>query len=149
MAQSKGWGERALCKPFRLQVPTDIEALNDVLHWFEAEITPFLPRRCGWESKLALAEGFTNTVCYAHRDLPSITPIDIEIEICDRQIYMKIWDFGDPFDMMAKLKSIQTSQQDPLAKENERGLFLMNALTTELQYLRIADRNCLIMRKEF
>lgn len=138
-----------MCKPFHQQVPTDIKALNDVLHWFEGEIQPLLPERCSWEAKLALAEGFTNTVYYAHQALPPETPIELEINVCERQILIKLWDFGNPFDLKAKLQSIQNSQQDPLEKESERGLFLMNALTDEMSYLRVIDRNCLILQKRF
>ncbi len=138
-----------LCQSFYLQVPTQIEALNEVLDWFETQISPLLPERCGWESKLALSEGFTNTVRYAHQAFPSTTPIDLDIQVCEHLIEIKIWDFGEPFDLAAKLALIYTNQQDPLNKENERGLFLMNAIMDELQYQRIENRNCLVMQKRF
>lgn len=136
-------------KSFRLQVPTHIEALNEVLHWFETQISPLVPRRCGWEAKLALAEGFTNTVNYAHQALPSSTPIFLEVFLYDRQIEIKIWDRGHPFDLTAKLEFLKNHQQDPLEKEHERGLFLMDTIMDELDYVRVENQNCLVMRKAF
>ncbi|MGK7933773.1 MAG: ATP-binding protein [Microcystaceae cyanobacterium] len=136
-------------QPFHLQVPTQIEALNEVLNWFETHISPIVPQRCGWEVKLALSEGFTNIVHYAHQHLPSTTPISLEIRVLQQQLEIKIWDFGDPFDFTAKLNVLKNLQQDPLEKEHERGLFLMNTIMDELQYVRVEDRNCLVMRKEF
>jgi serine/threonine-protein kinase RsbW len=136
-------------QPFRLQVPTQIEALNEVLNWFETQISPLLPQRFGWEAKLALSEGFTNTVNYAHQHLPPTTPITLEIQLLHQQLEIKIWDFGDPFDFTAKLNALKNPQQDPLEKEHERGLFLMNTIMDELQYVRVEDRNCLVMRKGF
>ncbi|MGK7946540.1 MAG: ATP-binding protein [Microcystaceae cyanobacterium] len=132
---------------FRLQVPTQIESLNEVLHWFETQISPLLPQRCSWEVKLALSEGFTNTVHYAHQNLPQTTPITLEFQLFSRQLTMKIWDFGEPFDIIAKLKELKNPQQNPLEKENERGLFLMHTIMDELQYVRVEDRNCLVMGK--
>ncbi len=138
-----------MCQSFCLQVPSQIEALNEVLQWFERQIMPILPIRCGWEAKLALSEGFTNTVHYAHQSLPPTTPIDLEIQVCEQRLDIKIWDFGQPFDLTAKLESLQNSQQDPLEKENERGLFLMNTIMDNLQYQRVDNRNCLVMQKRF
>lgn len=136
-------------KQFRLQVKTNLEALVDVLQWFERVTKPLLPEKCRWQCKLALSEGFTNTVRYAHRNLPPTTPIEIEVNVFTQHLEIRIWDWGEPFDINAKLHALRHSQQDPLEKESDRGLFFMKELTDELQYLRLSDdRNCLIMKKK-
>ncbi len=135
---------------FRLQVKTELEALEEVLCWSEEIAKKHLPQRTLWECKLALAEGFTNTVRYAHRDLPPVVPIIIEIYFFPNCMEIKIWDVGLPFDLHKKLAEIENSTVNPLEKERERGLFLMNKLMDDLQYIRIAERrNCLIMGKNF
>jgi serine/threonine-protein kinase RsbW len=136
-------------KQFQLQVKTNLEALVDVLQWFERVTKPLLPEKCRWQCKLALSEGFTNTVRYAHQNLPPTTPIDIEVNVLNAYLEIRIWDWGEPFDINAKLNALRQSQQDPLEKESDRGLFFMKELTDELFYLRMSDdRNCLILKKK-
>lgn len=136
-------------KQFQLQVKTNLEALVDVLQWFERVTKPLLPEKCRWQCKLALSEGFTNTVRYAHQNLPPTTPIDIEVNLLSGYLEIRIWDWGEPFDLNAKLNALRQSQDDPLEKESDRGLFFMKELTDELLYLRMSDsRNCLILKKK-
>lgn len=134
---------------FRLRVNTELEALIPVLHWFEQETEHLTPKAIVWQCKLALAEGFTNTVRYAHENLPQQTPIDLELMLFPDAIEIRLWNFGEPFDLNQTLTELQNSSVDPLEKEGDRGLIFMNALMDELHYIRQADqRNCLIMRKK-
>ncbi len=131
-----------------LQVTTDLNAVTEVLQWFERFISPQLPDRF-WEGcKLALVEGFTNVVRHAHHHLPKTTPIELELKVFAQGMEIRIWDRGKPFDLPAKLKSLLEEGNDPLEKENNRGLILMSKVTDELSYKRLSDhRNCLFMRK--
>jgi serine/threonine-protein kinase RsbW len=98
---------------------------------------------------VALAEGFTNTVRYAHGSLPGTTPIELELTLLEECLEIRIWDRGKPFDLLAKLATLQQSPVDPLEKESDRGLLFMRALTDRLQYIRLPDRrNCLILSKD-
>lgn len=137
-------------KQFNLQVATDLEALVPVLKWFENS-TKFLANdTIIWQSKVALAEGFTNTVIYAHKDLPPTTPINLELTIFPDYLEMKIWDQGQGFDLQKKLAEIKQSDANPLDKESDRGLLFMSGFTDELEYIHLAQQNnCLIMRKNF
>lgn len=136
-------------KRFRLQVATELDNLIPVLQWFETNTQPFLPETAIWQCKVALAEGFTNTVRYAHQNLPSTTPIDLELIFFPQSLEMRIWDRGQPFDLSKKLEEIKQSPIDPLDRESDRGLLFMQALTDSLQYIRLEDnRNCLIMYKK-
>ena len=133
---------------FQLVVNTELEALVPVLQWFEEMAQSRLPDSIIWQIKVALAEGFTNTVRYAHDDLPSTTPVQIELVFLTDNLTISIWNFGQPFDLEKKLEEIKQSPIPPLEKESERGLLFMKALTDNLQYLRLEDgRNCLILSK--
>ena len=133
---------------FQLVVNTELEALVPVLQWFEEMAQFRLPDSIIWQIKVALAEGFTNTVRYAHDDLPSTTPIQIELVFLTDNLTISIWNFGQPFDLEKKLEEIEQSPIPPLEKESERGLLFMKALTDNLQYLRLEDgRNCLVLSK--
>nr|WP_228036090.1 ATP-binding protein [Microcystis sp. LEGE 00066] len=125
-------------------------ALIPVLQWFESHGRPFLPESLLWQCKVALAEGFTNTVRYAHKNLPPTTPIDLELTFSSHSLEIKIWDHGQPFDLQAKLNSPQQDPVAPLEMESDRGLLLMRSLTDTLQYIRTGEgRNCLILQKSF
>ncbi|UNU26003.1 ATP-binding protein [Microcoleus vaginatus] len=87
-----------------LQVNTDIKAVAQVLSWVE-QLDPLpLPLVVLHQCKLAVIEGFTNAVRHAHKNLPLETPIELEIRIFNEHLEVKIWDWGEPFDIQAKLK---------------------------------------------
>ena len=135
-------------KQSHLQVTTDLNAVTEVLQWFERFISPQLPDRFWGGCKLALVEGFTNVVRHAHRHLPKTTPIELELKVFRESMEIRIWDRGEPFDLLAKLQALSEEEMDPLEKENNRGLIFMYKLTDELSYERLSDnRNCLFMRK--
>ncbi len=135
---------------FHLRVKTELEALKDVLQWFETVIFPSLPQKTGWQCEVALVEGFTNAVRHAHYDLPTTTPIDLEVKLFNNFLEMRIWDRGKPFDLKAKLKASPDLSSSPLEKEGGRGLQFMKRLTDEMQYLNLPNRrNCLLMRKKY
>ncbi|MEA5537186.1 ATP-binding protein [Crocosphaera sp. XPORK-15E] len=148
MFERENHKNQSLIEQFRLSVRTEIEALEEVLLWFEAIAKPYLLKKSLWECKLALAEGFTNTVYYAHQDLQPLVPIILEIHFYLDWIEMQIWNVGPPFDLQGKLTELRKKKGNPLDKESDRGLFFMQELTDELDYIRVENkRNCLIMRK--
>lgn len=135
---------------FHLRVKTELEALKEVLQWFETVIFPSLPQKTGWQCEVALVEAFTNAVRHAHYNLPSTTPIDLEVKIFPNFLEMRIWDSGKPFDLKAKLQANSDPSISPLEKEGGRGLQFMEKLTDDLQYLNLPNRrNCLLMRKKY
>lgn len=151
--RNKQINREKLLKQFRLKVNTELTSLTEVLQWFE-KILKFLltekilSEKCSWQCELVLVEAFTNTVRYAHKNLPKTTPIDLEVNLFPNHLEICIWDWGQPFNLKEKLKSIPQIDQNPLEKESDRGLFFMKELMNEIEYIRIDDqRNCLIMRK--
>ncbi|NJL81801.1 MAG: ATP-binding protein [Chloroflexaceae bacterium] len=133
-----------------LQVHTKLEDLTEVLQWFERAIKQCVPEAVFWQCQVALAEGFTNTVRHAHRNLPATTPIELKVDLFARSLEICIWNFGQPFDLEAALRALPREKEQLLYKEDGRGLFFMEQLTDELRYVRTDNgRNCLIMRKQF
>jgi serine/threonine-protein kinase RsbW len=133
-----------------LQVETDLNAVPEVLQWFEQFTSPLLPQQLGSQCQLALVEGFTNAVRHAHHDLPPSTPINLELKLFARCLEMLIWDFGQPFDFQAKVQEAlcQKEHRDPLEQEGGRGLIFIHQLMDEVSYVRLPDqRNCLMLRK--
>ena len=136
-------------KQYHLQVKTELEALKEVLQWFEALVFPLVPQKIGWQCEVALVEAFTNAVRHAHQDLPETTPIDLEVELLPNSLEMRIWDRGQPFDIQAKLRKGE-KEVNSMEKEGGRGLQFIKKLTDELQYLNLPNRrNCLVMRKHY
>lgn len=136
-------------KQYHLQVKTELEALKEVLQWFEALVFPLVPQKIGWQCEVALVEAFTNAVRHAHQDLPETTPIDLEVELLPNSLEMRIWDRGQPFDIQAKLRKGE-KEASSMEKEGGRGLQFIKKLTDELQYLNLPNhRNCLVMRKHY
>jgi serine/threonine-protein kinase RsbW len=137
-----------LIQQYQLRVNTELPELDTVLRWFEQFAQPLLPEKCFWQIQLALSEAFTNTVLYAHSGLSVKTPIELEVKFFTRHLEIRIWDFGDPFDLQAKIQYLSEQQRDPLEQESDRGLFFMKELTDALDYSRDSDdRNCLLMKK--
>ena len=133
----------------RLQVETDLDAVPEVLEWFEQFTSPLLPSEISNQCQLALIEGFTNAVRHAHHGLPKITPIELELQLYTKYLEMRIWDRGQPFDWQAKLDALCREDIAPLEKLGGRGLMFMKELTDEVSYVRLSDeRNCLLMRKQ-
>ncbi|MGB3535536.1 MAG: ATP-binding protein [Microcoleaceae cyanobacterium] len=133
-----------------LQVPTDLNALEEILTWFETLTLTQLPKESLEKCKIVLTEAFTNTVRHAHRQLAPTTPIDMEVMISSDAIEMRVWDSGEPFDLEATLNYVDgLHRQDPLKYEGKRGLLFMSKLTDELYYQRTSDeRNCLVMKTQ-
>lgn len=88
-----------------LQLKSDIKGVTQVLWWIEQlENLQTIPEAVLQQCKLAAIEGFTNAVRHAHKTLPSETPIELAIAVFADRLEIKIWDWGQLFDLKAKLK---------------------------------------------
>ncbi|MGL5062381.1 MAG: ATP-binding protein [Microcoleus sp.] len=131
----------------RLQV-NSTTPLDRVLSWFENLYPSQIPKSVWIRCQLALAEGFTNAVRYAHKDKAPDLPINIEVEVLSESLEIKIWDWGEPFDLERKLAEI--SQQVDLEAAGGRGLKLMRDLSDSISYSRTAgNQNCLSLVKNY
>ncbi|NJK99381.1 MAG: anti-sigma regulatory factor [Spirulinaceae cyanobacterium RM2_2_10] len=145
-------------RQFHLHLNTDLELLGYLLQQFEAFVWPHLCRQpttyspargqeLYWQCQIALAEGFTNAVRHAHRTLPTLTPIDIEIQLWSDYLEMRIGDRGAPFDLRSRLYAA-LQEGENADREGGRGLRWMSQLMDTIDYVRTADgRNILILGK--
>jgi serine/threonine-protein kinase RsbW len=96
-----------------LQVNTELNALTIVLEWFEQLKDLSIPNEVWWNFQLALAEGFTNAVRHAHKNLPVETPVQLEILVFNGRLELKVWDCGPYFNFDAKLKETLAADRKP------------------------------------
>jgi serine/threonine-protein kinase RsbW len=131
-----------------LQINTDLNALTQVLAWFDQFNSPPVSYQTWLECQLALAEGFTNAVRHAHQGQPSDVLIEIETLVFPAWMEIRIWDRGGEFNLTQKLNSLP-SHIDCEA-EGGRGLRLMQRIADSLSYTRTMDqRNCLLIVKRY
>lgn len=139
-----------------LQVKTDIYDLTTVQKWFQQFIgssATSTPKQVLQQVNLLLAEGFANVIHHAHEHLSVDTPVEIEVIFSPNSVELKIWDFGQPFDMRKKLEEIQGQKIDISDIDNlptgGRGLQITQAIADYFSYERINNRNCLVIHKYF
>jgi serine/threonine-protein kinase RsbW len=111
------------------------------------------------QCNLVLVEVFTNVVSYAHEGLSEETPIDIELSIDDteKSLELKIWDYGQPFDLQSEIERLAKEAQKNKDFENiddiptgGRGLIIAKTIADDIRYENNVDgRNCFAMTKSF
>ena len=144
----RGTKQLKVLRSIKIEVPSDLKALNRVLIQFNQIYQDFIPVRDWLQCRLALAEGFTNAVRHAHKDLPTSIPIEIEVLLKETAMEIKIWDYGAAFDLKAFIAEKSRQQDDWLA--SGRGLPILNKISDCLEYHRTKqDRNCLVIVKKF
>lgn len=132
-----------------LRVFTDLKALDQVLDWFDQlDLLP-MPKQDWILCKLALAEGFTNAVNHAHQKLTSEVPIEIELTLQPTELTIRIWDWGEPFDLDAYIANLDyISQKQELG--SGRGVAILCKIADHLSYTRTEDhRNCLLIVRNY
>lgn len=128
-------------------VASDLLCLGEVLAKYEQVKPESVNQRLWLECQLALAEGFTNAVRHAHKNMPPDTTVEIEITIDSFWLEIKIWDHGNPSNLNFFQKS--PSSQDNSLKTGGRGIEILEKVADELKYERYPDdhRNCLVIKR--
>lgn len=135
-------------RSIKIEVPSDLKALDNVLLQFNQIYQNSIPRRDWLQCRLALAEGFTNAVRHAHKNLPPEIPVRIEVRLKETAMEIKIWDYGSAFDLHQFM--IQTAQKNANWLASGRGLPILNKISNHLDYYRTEQQqNCLVIIKEF
>jgi serine/threonine-protein kinase RsbW len=130
------------------KVKGNLQALDQLLHYFDRLYQPWIPKKDWLQCQLAMAEGFTNAVRHAHKNLPPEIPIEVEIILTQQTVEMRIWDSGPYFDLDGFLKRV-TARNDRLSG-NGQGLIILQKIAAHLSYTRTNDdRNCLLIVKRF
>jgi serine/threonine-protein kinase RsbW len=74
--------------------------------------------------------------------------VEIEVAVFAESLEMRIWDWGEPFDLEQKIKDM--SEQDDIDSPGGRGLKLIKDIGDSISYERTADgRNCLSIVKNY
>ena len=130
-----------MLKQDQLIVQSKLEELTQVQQWLDrfcsASQLPWLEAVFD-QVNLALAEGFTNAVRHAHANLPTDTPIEIDLFLWKEKLEVQIWDMGEPFDP-DKL----TEPEPGTLKVGGYGWFLMRRLADVNYERNDLGRNCL------
>ncbi|MGB5636699.1 MAG: ATP-binding protein [Waterburya sp.] len=132
----------------KIEVPSDLKALDQVLLQFNEIYQNSIPLQDWLQCRLALAEGFTNAVRHAHKNLPPDIPIRIEVLLKETGMEIKIWDYGSAFDLHGFIS--ETSQKHDNWLASGRGIPILNKISNRLDYYRTEQQqNCLLIIKEF
>ena len=135
-------------RSIKIEVPSDLEALNLVLVQFDVIYQDFISLRDWLQCRLALAEGFTNAVRHAHHNLPPTVPIRINVLLKETAMEIEIWDYGAAFDLKSFIA--ETSQKHDGWLASGRGIPLLNKISDRLDYYRTEQQqNCLSIVKKF
>lgn len=129
-----------------IQFSSELNALPQVLAWFEQFNQPPIPYSVWLEYQLALVEGFTNAVRHAHASKTPETPIDLEIAIDHEIIELRVWDCGSGFNLDQSLANPQVPEQ---TAERGRGLKIIEKIADTVSYTRVGQRNCLLILKHY
>jgi serine/threonine-protein kinase RsbW len=128
-----------------IHVSTDLQELSRILEWFQSLTQASVTEEDWMQCQIAIAEGFTNAVRYAHQALPSETPIEIDLNFYPDHIEMRIWDYGPSFSLKERLEGTISV---PDESESGRGLMLLKEIANEVKYERVDEhRNCLLLLK--
>lgn len=128
--------------------PTDLKALDQVLTWFDQFNQGSIPKKVWIQCQLALAEGFTNAVRHAHKNLTPNVPIDIEVTLFAQALELRVWDQGPPFDLEKRVLEFEQTVDDQAG--GGRGIAILQKIADKLSYTRTDDnRNCLLIVKTY
>lgn len=135
---------------YHLRVKSSIYELGQVRIWFQQ--CQGLPKPVKQQLDLGLTEGFSNVIYHAHEHLPEETPIDIELQILPDRVELRIWDYGQPFDLFSKKQTLDRRHQEIFDVDDiptgGRGLMILESIADQLRYDRDGnDRNCLFIGK--
>ncbi|MEM8777502.1 MAG: anti-sigma regulatory factor [Cyanobacteria bacterium P01_G01_bin.49] len=135
-------------KEISFQVISDLKALDQVLSHFDQAKQSWISQKDWLQCQLALAEGFTNAVRHAHKDLPPDIYIEINIRLTLYSLEVRIWDSGPSFNLQKFLQENQN--QNHHLTGHGQGLPILQKIAAQLTYYRTDDeRNCLLIVKNF
>jgi len=126
-----------------LHVPSELKFLSIVESWLLGSLEVELEDCVDWPRqanrlRLVLVEAYSNVVRHAHRDQPNL-PVQLRLELKDRDIALEVWDHGEGYDLSDYLAPNPEDKQ-----ESGYGWLIMNRLMDRVEYqLQINGRNCL------
>lgn len=138
----------SILKKIQFKVNSNLQELESVLSQFNQIYDEFIPDRDWLKCKLALAEGFTNAVRHAHKNLSMKIPITIEAVLEPTTLVICIWDFGDRFDLNQYIQ--EKLDKSPSWISSGRGVAILTQIADRLEYQHIEHKgNRLLIIKNF
>jgi serine/threonine-protein kinase RsbW len=131
------------------QTTTGSASADEVLAWFGTLNEPPLPDQVvWWQCQTAFKEAFDNVIEHAHEGLPPDTPIMAEATRFATRIEVRIWDYGQAFDLVKKLSELPDFDQN--RRDGGRGLKIIAVVADQVSYTRTDDdRNCFLLVKHY
>jgi serine/threonine-protein kinase RsbW len=147
MMKFKDLDDLKVIKKSEIRATSQLSELAKVLAWFEQFNHPPVPRYIWLQCQLAIAEGFTNAVRHAHKNQPAELPIKIEVTVFAQHLEIRIWDYGQPFNLEEWLKQKSIPDDEDIGG---RGLLLLQKIADFLSYTPVSERgNCLLILKNY
>lgn len=144
----RGFESLSVLREISFKVNSDLKALDEVLGYFDQLNQAWIPKKDWLHCQLALAEGFTNAVRHAHKDISGDIFVEIEIKLRSDSLEMRIWDFGPFFDLQAFLEA--NADKDNRFAGHGQGLPILQKISAQLSYeCKNDERNCLLIIKKF
>lgn len=144
----RGFGQLNVLKKIQFKVDSNLQRLESVLSQFNQIYDDFIPNQDWLKCKLALAEGFTNAVRHAHKELPKETQITIEAILKPAMLEIYIWDVGNPFDLNQYIEDKSYKNNNWLG--SGRGVAILTQIADHLEYRHVQSQgNCLLIFKKF
>lgn len=145
---SEATNKLKVLQAIEVEVPGDLQELDRLLLKFNQIHRDFIPNEDWLQCRLALAEGFTNAVRHAHKNIPREVPIQIEVLLRRDSMEIRIWDYGAVFDLQSFIAETARKHGNWLA--SGRGIPLLNKIADVLDYQRTKhEKNCLLIIKKF
>ncbi len=112
-------------------IPSSLEKIPPFVSNLMSNLKPFLDQEQAFDVRISLEEALVNAVKHGNRFNPELW-VEIEAEVCERAMVLKVSDQGSGFDY--------TNLSDPTQKENltrpaGRGIFLIRHLMDEVEFL--------------
>jgi serine/threonine-protein kinase RsbW len=115
--------------PTTLAVRSHLDALEQVLAWFEQWRHPAVPPQLWMEAQLGLVEGFTNAVRHAHAHLVAPPDVTVSVQVASGLLCVEVIDHGEPFDLESAFAQLEEEMSegdhDPLARDAHWGLVML------------------------
>lgn len=144
----RGFESLSVLRQISFKVKSNLKALDEVLGNFDNINQPWIPKKDWLQCQLALAEGFTNAVRHAHKNINTDVLVEIEIKLTSESLEIRIWDSGPFFDLENFLQT--KSNEDNRFAGHGQGLPILQKIAAQLSYQRTDDgRNCLLIIKNF
>jgi serine/threonine-protein kinase RsbW len=134
-------------RKIKIEVKSELSSLDRVLLEFDRVYQNSISERDWLQCQLALAEGFTNAVRHAHKNLSADVPIEIEVTLTEATLEIRIWDRGKAFDLKGFISKLLGDRRNWL--DRARGITILNKIADRLDYYRTSQgKNCLLIVKK-